>query len=209
MAEALLNPYCTLRELRDEIRNEDTDATVVDQLTRAINDASRYIEIRVGRDFSSHDHTVTPLRLTRFSHAIFDDVIYFPYRAISITEVKADNVVLTEGVDYELLTNSLGETYGLQCLTGDWRTILKSGIRWTVAEFLIKGQFGYTQTASTDVPAGIPAEIRRACILIAAAWSGKATYEVIDLEGNKQDVASKQIPKAAFELLGLRTPILV
>jgi hypothetical protein len=58
------------------------------------------------------------------------------------------------------------------------------------------------------VPDDLPSEIRKATILIAAAWSGHNTYEVIGMDGQKQEVASKDIPKAAWMLLGIGQPIL-
>lgn len=197
MAEALLNPYCTLKDLRDELRNEDAD--VADQLTLAINDASRYVDSIIGHDFLLHDHTTDPLRVTCRNSNVVGDFVFLPHRILSLTAVEMDGETLVQDDDYEIRTNGLGEGYALQKLHGHWH----------FDELLLTGQFGYDQETTTEVPTGLPADIKRATVLIAAAWSGHNTYEVIGLDGNKQEVATKKIPDIALAILKAHKPILI
>lgn len=188
---ALVNPYCTVAQVRSEIRNTDSDLTSV--LEEAINQASRFVDRYVGRDFYQHDYSSNALVIDVFDQCCFADELYLPYRpVIEITEVKVLDEVWTEGVEW-------GRKGGrLICYEGSWPVGKPPD---NVIE--VKGKFGYAQATSADVPAGIPEEIVRATILVAAAYSGHNVKEIVGLEGNKEQVIDKNVPKGAMEILGL------
>jgi len=111
---ALVNPYCTVAQVQAEIRN--TAAAITTQLEEAINQASRWIDARLGRDFYQHDYSTTALVLTKWDDVAFGDIIFLPFRpVISLTEVKAITDVYVLGTDYTTTTGGR-----LISLLGDW-----------------------------------------------------------------------------------------
>src|SRR5687768_5845370 len=80
---ALVNPYCSIEQVADELRNSDaTLAAPAGQLELAINQVSRFIDDYKGRDYYLHDHSVTSLKLDQLDISkgiIVDDTIWLPY----------------------------------------------------------------------------------------------------------------------------------
>jgi hypothetical protein len=72
----------------------------------------------------------------------------------------------------------------------------------------LRGTFGYAQANSASVPTGIPLFITKAAILAAAAFTGHNQKSVVGLDGQKNEVIDKSIPKVVFDILGKRRPIL-
>lgn len=186
----LENPYCTVTDVQAELRN--SEAAIVDIIEDAITAASRMIDERQGRDFYYHDHTTTPVRIDADDDKVFGHVLFLPYRPIiTLTEVRVAGEVWGLGTDYVRKADKL------LSLREEWPV----GIDDEDAIFL-KGTFGFVQASTADVPTGIPATVRRACILIAAALSGHNQKDIVGLDGNRSSVTNKEIPKEAWKLLG-------
>lgn len=187
---ALLNPYCTVAQVQDEIDNDDSGLS--GQIEQAINHASRVIDRHKRRDFFLHDYTSAPLQLSNFDDAVFGNQLFLPYApVITLTQVEECGDVLTLNEDYVIKNGIL------------WRL----SADWSIGEppddvIKLTGKFGYDQASSAAVPTGIPLDITQACILIAAAFSGNNKKEIIGLDGNKEEVIDKKIPKTAMDLLG-------
>jgi len=104
--------------------------------------------------------------------------IVFPGPIISITEVKNNNVTITENIDYIVAHNYI---QSVSSFTDDYQ--------YGVA---ITGSFGY---------ATVPDNIVALCVTIAEVLSGLGTRTYIDAMGQKTDVTRDNIPKyVSYEL---------
>jgi len=65
----------------------------------------------------------------------------------------------------------------------------------------IKGTFGYTSSNSEEPPTGLPSEVRRACVLIAAAWSAERRVDRVGIAGEVSNILDTSIPEEARRLL--------
>lgn len=194
---ALENPYCTIQEVRDEIRNDD--AAIDSQLERAVNNASRWIDNYVGRDFYLHDHTVTALVIDKWDEAIFENILFLPFRPIiSVTELKVAGELWTSEEEYRLKDNTIVSLNGVWPLGVNEENAIQ-----------IKGKFGYDQVNSASVPTKLPKHINQAAILVAAAFSGHNQKEIVSLEGHKDMVSDKAIPKTVFDILGPKRKVIL
>jgi hypothetical protein len=194
---SLKNPYCTVAQVQAEIRNDQV--TLVNQIEDAINQASRWIDDYVGRDFFQHDFSVTPLRVSTWDQAVFDETLFLPYRpVIELTAVQEGDTLLAVDVDYIAKEGRL----------------IRLGARWVVGDppdndIELTGKFGYAQTAVTAVPADLPDQINRAAILVAAAFTGHNRKQIVGLDGSKEEVIDKAIPRTVFDILGRRRSVIV
>lgn len=197
MPYTLVNPYCTLAQLKECLKRGSSDTDNEDALNKSIYDASRWIDQYTGRDYFYHDHSSTGLT--------FDDTadvdgakLYFPYSpVISITEVVVAGVTLVSGTDYRLIQPPNAVSY-LRHLGTGWTLYQPDGLA------VIKGTFGYFQASSSAVPTGIPGHISWATMEVAAAFSGQHRKEVAGLDGMKTSVLTNTIPKSVFDILGPR-----
>jgi hypothetical protein len=196
MPVALENPYCSLLQLQQEIKN--TDAGLEDQLHDAINRASRWIDDYRRCDFFQHDYSSSALVLDRFDECVFDEKLFLPYRpVIEVTEVKVCGETWVSGTDYVVKSN----------------TIISLRGSWPIANpptdvAAIKCKLGYVQASSAAVPTGLPKVINQACILVAAAFCGHNVKDHVSLDGTKTAVNDRSIPKSVYDMLGKRQPIL-
>jgi len=330
MPDVLVNPYCSVADVQAEIKN--AAAALVDEITRAINRASRWIDDWKARDYFLHDYSVTPLTLTAANALVSDGVLLLPHPGIvSLTEVLEGAGTLTEGVNYSVVyERARREAIGLARIGGGsaggggfinpYSTIgqeapSSSPFGWALGystgqAVTLKGKFGYDQTGfvpvtsagdtlnqlsnwvltglgtavvfwqiatvsgtqarvrlfsdaahasliaegtglnasvvtltaqngsgvsgtvdmvylgddldaantltpgtpvidRTVVPAGIPQEIVWCALQIAAAFSGSNRKEVVGVDGAKESIIDRSIPKAVFDVLGRKGPILV
>jgi len=192
----LENPYCTVAQVQEELRNRDE--SLVPVIEEAINHASRFIDSVLGYDFYQHDHTTNPIKIYGCSRWAVADMIWIPYLHIQ----RIDKVVWQEeeqvpGEDYVLVGRRLIRVDELEWLGDDKTDCVE-----------IYGLFGWPQTASTDVPKGMPQEITRACIMIAAAFTGHNQKEIVGPDGSVMHITNKEIPKAAWDIIGQRRPLI-
>lgn len=204
MAYTLLNPYCSVAELIEELKmtaaNVPAASAIEDELKRAIVNASRWIDDFMRKDFFFHDYSVTPLVLDQFSDGVFDKQIFLPYSpVITLTSITSGDVALVADTDF-----THDATRGIiHSLCGVWRPLRPGAL------LSINGTFGYAQATTADVPTGIPGHITHATRLVAAAFSGHNRTQVAGLDGQAQMVNVNEIPKTVFQVLGRRAPILV
>lgn len=186
---ALLNPYCTVAQVQEELRN--SDESLVPVIEQAINQASRYIDALLGYDCFQHDHTTNPLRLYWRSRFVAGDQLWIPYPHVQrIDKVVADGVQLTDGTDYVVAGRRLMRIDGL-----DW---LDEGTDEAVE---IYGKFGWPQESASDVPVGLPEHFTRACIWIAACFTGHNQKEIVGTDGSIITITDRTIPRSVYDLL--------
>src|ERR1700754_1578647 len=95
MGYARKNPYITLDELREELKMKPEDipagSSTEDDLLRAIDNASRWVDDYTRRDYFFHDHSVNPMVFDQFDDGVFGTVLYpraFP--VITLTKVNGN-----------------------------------------------------------------------------------------------------------------------
>lgn len=209
MSEELLNPYCSLVDLQSELRN--TESARDDQFTRSINAASRWVDSYVGRDYFMHDYSGTPLKISRYDEYAFEDRLFLPFKpVVDLIEVKVSGTVLVEGTDFFQL--GVGVLVVITSMNNLTQGIRRSS--WAVGDppdglIEIKGIFGYRQNRTDSVPVGIPENIRQATILVAAAFSGHNQKDIVGLDGSREQVIDKAIPKSVYDILGARGRVLI
>lgn len=199
MAVVLLNPYCSLEELKWELKFPLADVSKDDELKSAINNASRWIDNRTGRDFFYHDYRVTPLVLDEFD-SIYEGEIFLKHRpVIGITSLVVGSTTLVDNTNFRW---AAGEDRIIR-LDGNWYPSRVGNL------ISIYGHFGYVQATPADVPTGLPGYIAHAARLVAAAFSGHNRKEIVGLDGQKSEVFTKDIPKLVLDTLGAKCPILI
>ena len=194
MPVVLSKPYCSLEDVQRETRNSQSDDS--DKQNAAINYASRWIDDHCGRDFWFHDHSSTALRLR--SSGIYGDMIALPYPIKSIDSVKTYALDGTGESDLELddevWWETKGETGLVHSAVGDFPCGRDGYVD-------ILGQFGYTISNTTSPPSDVPATVRRACTLVASAWSVTLKKQNIGLDGSIQELLETGLPNEAVRLL--------
>lgn len=204
---ALVNPYCTVAAVREELKNTDTadvtDATIQD----FINSASRWIDQYTDRTFYEiADYSGADLTIRAKEDFIFKEIVYLPFfPIITLTLVKVGTETYTVDEDYEILYrmnpgNGKMEGTRLRRL-GD--------LLWAVGSpddrLVLRGTFGYDQSGTpANVPTDLPDFITRSCILIAAAFSGHNTKQVQGFDGSATQINDRSIPKEVYRMLGKR-----
>ena len=190
---ALSTPYCSLLDLQDELKNNDSD-TEADVTTRhenAINRASRMVDEWTHRDFTYHDHTSSMLTVEEC--LVVGDSIYLRWPIKTLTQVYIDGE-LKDAEDWKFEINKKRVQY-----ISDW-----PAFPFDTSTFLqLKGTFGFTHADLTEPPtdALFPEGIRRATVIIAAAISGDYKKEVMGREGGVDQLLVTDIPKEAKILL--------
>jgi hypothetical protein len=222
---SLVNPYCTVDQLRAYIKNSDSNITAT--LEHAINAASRFIDEWKGLDYFEHDYSENALVLDRWSKDITGDTIWLPYRpVIEITEVQVNQTVWVEDEDFKI--DPAGRLHSYQGYWIGCPSNASSGAEWMSyfrntpeSRVEIKGRFGYEQRAAAVppaelgalnralVPSGMPDHIIQACIEIAASASKWNMKDIVGLDGQKTSILATDIPKSAMQLLGTRAKFLV
>ncbi len=200
----LVKPYCSIGAVRDELGDATAKEPII---VAAINAACRYIDKRQGRDYFLHDHSADPLRIASFDDAVRGDTLFLPHwPIIELTEVEVQGTVWVEGTDFvragdrRLVSIASLSGFGNQPL---W-PIGPSNTEWTY----LTGKFGYEAASETAVPEGLPPEIQRAAVLIAARLTGQFKKDALGLDGMRQSIVDGSIPKEALALLGPK-PVMV
>lgn len=190
MPVALLYPYCTLEEVQKETRNKD--APFEDWFRTCINSASRFIDDHTRRDFLFHDHTASPLKVR--SHWVASaDGIFLPWPILTLTGITQNSIA----IDPDNYTFDVGES------------VITHATAWPANKFPAKplyltGTFGYALEASqgaTKPPVGLPGSVRRACVLIASAWTVQNRKEVLGPDGAKESLLDTKVSEEARKLL--------
>lgn len=196
MPVALLNPYCTLAQLREELKN--SDAANDDVFNRSINEASRWVDDYTGRDFFEHAYVAVPLEIDKHDDLIFDELLFLPYKPIlTLQTVIEAGVALAVNVDYIQKPEVL----------------VRIGGKWFAGELpadriKLTGWFGYDQDANPAVvPLDIPEQVRKATLIVAAVFSGQYRKEVVGLDGQKTVIEQRTIPDTVKDMLRRKQPL--
>lgn len=230
------NPYCTYAEVCMELRHTEdpTGSAFYNEVMQAIENASRFIDRWMGRDYYMHDHTGTPITIDQFYPGYAKKQITLinrsPLLDASTLSVVIDGKTLVLSKDYScesvtwpdqepsvvLRTLNWFPTY--PSMTPDPWALDRAGGR----VMTVYGLFGYDQRAITDEDGNVtgygsagtyadsnvpncPQTIRYACRAIAASMSGHQRKEVVGIEGQRETIATKDVDRIAKDILGTKT----
>lgn len=205
MAYTPVNPYITVAELRQELKMKPADvpagSDVEDDLLRAIDNASRWVDEYTQRDYLFHDHSVTPLEFDQFNGLDFQ---IFPKWTpiITVSKLVFGGTELVAGTDY-FVENQINTRQRINNLKGAWKPRRPDRL------LQLFGTFGYVQASAIVPPAGLPGRITIATRWVAAAISGRNRKEVVGVDGIKQVIEDSAIGKQVYALLGKPAPILI
>jgi len=140
MPVILENPYCSLEAVKRVLKFDEDDTTRDDALKASINDASRWLDRFLGRDFFFHDHSVAFLEFDDDSDQS-EGKLWLPYvPVIQISEVYLGESLLLEEVDFSIVRRIDGSAY-----------LLNHDGAWTLSRpdntVKVYGTFGYAQTS--------------------------------------------------------------
>lgn len=198
MAVTLKDPYCTEEEVRTVLRNQES--ATADDVKRAINQASRWLDGELRRDYILHDFSSTPMEIDEFDDADWrhhlvpkhTPIISVDKITIDGDEEDAEDYVVKDNVIYHLHHN--------------WAPIRDGNL------IKIYGKFGYDQpngAGSSDVPTGIPGWLNWSAIQIAAVFSGHHRKETTGLDGQKQSILATEIPSEVRKIINQHRPVVI
>jgi len=220
MSYTLVNPYCSLAQLKDELKRGQSDTSVDDELNEAIVNASRWVDRHMGRDFFFHDQTVTALTFDQFSSKVFGSMVILDWPILTLTEVLVGTTAQTLNTNFCVQGDAPHENRILQRLLSTDTSFLSLSTgrpnEWVLSRpdaiLSIKGTFGYVQATSAAIPTGIPSHISHATRLVAAAFSGHNRKQVVAAGGGhedsfpdgetKVDFIDRSIPRIVYRMLG-------
>lgn len=213
MATTLYKPYCTLRQVQKETRNKD--AATDDWYRECINAASRSLESFCLRDFWFHDHSSSLLTVKQAW--VVEDRIYLPWPVITFTQaVEAGTAVASDQVIAEvgsrvILKNGFWKFYDKfpvqtqPVINEEFPDSPDTLNRGAFGERItLQGTFGYVLESvdpEEKPPVDLPADLSRACTLVAAAYTMMNQRELVGIEGDRQSMLDSRIPKEARTLL--------
>lgn len=194
MPEVLDKPYCSLADVQGVAGVDGTESDSDDNLIKGINLASRTVDELCGRSFWFNDFTVDAYLVPR--RQVIGDLAFIPFEVIELTEVKLDDVEI-----------DLAEIYapaGVMSLqySGNW------GSYPFTSKLELFGTFGFMlrvdgddEPVLTEPPLTLPASIRRATALIAAAFSNEWRKDRVSPDGTRESLLEVRIPAEAKDLL--------
>jgi hypothetical protein len=209
----LVNPYCTLDQLKDELKRKRTDASIDDELGEAIVNASRWVDDYLKRDFFFHDYSVTGLVLNQFSSEVIGNQIFLNWPILSMASASLGSTGLISGTDYLIQGSAPHDNRiltRLPWIEGNTWYSQWTGLTETepTVPITLMGTFGYSQGSPTadhaTVPIGIPGKINLATRLVAAALSGHNRKQVAGLDSQPTEIMDRKIPQTVYDMLGKR-----
>jgi hypothetical protein len=205
----MINPYCTLEEVQQETRNDEVENDEV--FEEAIVRASRFVDEHCNRSFFYREFTELAPYVVPKHLVVAEDKLILPFRIRELVGLKVNDDVLDPTTydydEYSAYLLSLQDMHTMRVeMWHEQRTYLKNdNKRMTVT---VWGSFGYTNSTGgsghnpeNHPPSDLPSAIRRATILIAAAFSGLNTHDYVDMSGARQNVNDNKIPSEAIKLL--------
>lgn len=202
----LNKPYCEIEDVKSYIKNSEYDDGFY---SYAINQASRMVDKFMGRNFWYNDYTQKAYR----PQDVFEDRIFFPFPIRRIDELKVGgNIIGSNSYFYVSIEDDQeARNFFLQMefvsesdLSSFAQTeLLNKDTRNTPKKIEVKGIFGYTITGINQMPtdAYFPADVRRATTMIAGTLTDQFRREVVDKDGNKENLLETMIPHDAIKLL--------
>lgn len=207
---ALERPLCTVDQVKSELKNTALDVAIYEG---AINAASRWIEdVYLCRRFDYLDASATPWTIRPHQKFNAREFLYLPRPILTLTAVAVLGETWVDGTDF------VADSDGTKIIAarGYWFGIspVASPFAWQREPNKVKdtidltGTFGYPAADAVTVPTGVPRNISRAAVLIAAALTSENKKDALGLDGSRVSLTDKNIPKTALQLLGGR-PLLV
>jgi hypothetical protein len=198
----LEKPYCILSDVQAETKNSGSEND--DLYLSSINAASRYIETYCRRDFWFHDYTTTPYRVPRGS--VIGNSIVLPFNIIDLSEVRyMDDATVTSSPDFALSEIEYYFEEGRSTISISSTVEINYPFEGRMEVY---GEFGYNLSLDenddpilTQPPYGLPAAVRRAATIVAAAWSNERRMEGVALDGSKSSILDNTVNKEVFSLL--------
>lgn len=196
---SLTNPYCTLAQLKEELKISSSDTSKDTALENAINRASRWVEWYTNKVWHKLDYSSTALTIRVPNKAGFrveGSRIYCPGPFYSVTSVKEGSDTLVANQDYYL---DYDDTVIVRVDDGvetEWDFIPPE----VVIE--LKGKFGYDTTDGSTPAATLPSNVSYATVLTAASFSGENRKQMQRADGTTEEVVLKKIPDVVFQMLG-------
>lgn len=195
MSTALLNPYCTIKDVQTETSNSEADDQL--QFIEEINWASRWIDDYCRRDFLPHNCATVPLRVA--SGWCAENVIYLPMPVISLAKIVVDGTELAS-TDYSF-ENSVPRSTSRITRVERWarqQTYSGSNRAFVLPPKIeLYGVFGFTPETSNPAAkpcVDLPQEIRTVCRVLAAIRSGKVKREFVAPDGSRQVATVRNLP---------------
>ena len=200
----LERPYATVDDVTRETKSSDSELTVLYE--DAITAASRWIDEYCDTDFWYHvfgesssgssgssdpvDAWVVP------SGLILDYEVCMPWPVISLTDIEVNGEPVAE------------DDYWFE--NGKKIIYFESKLHWQSKRrgptIKVMGAFGYPldlENPDTTPPPTLPSSVKRACVLIAAAWSGELHKVQMGLDGSRLEMLDNRIPSEAKTLLSV------
>lgn len=198
----LEKPYCTLLDVQSETKNSGTEND--DLYLSCINAASRYIDTYCRRDFWFHDYTTTAYRVPR--GRVIGNGVTLPFSIIDLTEVRyVADATVTPSSDHTLSEIEYYFEEGRSTIS------ISSTVQINYpfdGRMEVYGSFGYNLSVDDDgdpivtqPPYDMPAAVRRAATIIAAAWSNERRVEQVALDGSRASLLDNSVNKEVFSLL--------
>lgn len=192
MAISLFRPYCTLEQVQRFVGNIKPGSE--DAINDAINRASRFIDKITGMIF--YKKTVTDEYIPGTSGGngweirriipgrSVGGLLVCPWRPIiSITSITENNVLLTENVDYYVIS----ESGIIERASGNWPEAARA--------IKISAVFGYDTTDDSTPSANIPQDVQEYAVEIAGRRSGLYVKNFEQLDGTVVALSDSAIPK--------------
>lgn len=190
---ALERPYCSVQDVQLETKSSENELTSLYEAS--INRASRYIDAHCKRDFWFHDHTESPFIVPR--NLVLGSHVALPYPILTISEVRYTTDA-SEASSAEQAVDAADYYFEV----GKCSLHISSAVDYPFfGRVEVYGELGYAVTLDTEVPVGLPSSVRRACTLLAAAWSNERRVEQVALDGSRTSLIDSSVPKEVPVLL--------
>lgn len=190
MSTTLLYPYTTLEDVKFYCGIALTKTEWDENIKKAINKASRFIDSLTGRYFYNKTYTSEYLNGTVNFQGwqVLDQYIFTPQRApiISVTTLIENETTLTENTDFYIdLVNGM-----IERASGCWVSRAR--------EIQITCSLGYATDDTATPSADLPGEIAMHALELASRFSGRYKKEIknfvsggtesVDLYGAPKDI---------------------
>ena len=204
-AQRLMRPYCTIADVKAYIKNHTLDTAVY---TLAINLASRAIDKWCERDFWYREETY---RLQ--DDEITEEGLYLRWAIRELTQVRVNNEVQSQDSYYfvPITADPFGPNSFIKNLSMRlYNTNVQDGAIVNQAnrigfakEVKVTGKFGYSILDESRMPIDeyFPSAVRRACSIIAGAFTNHNRREEVGVDGQRQSLLSTEIPDEVKKLL--------
>lgn len=198
MSTTLSRPYATLADVKSYCGIATGKTEFDEDIRKAINKASRYIDGVTGRYYYKKTYASVYLA-TGYQHEgweILDDKLFTPKNApiISVTTLIEGDATLTENTDFYIDK----EAGMIEKDGGNWDTLPR--------QIIITCELGYDSTDTTTPSDDIPGNVAQFALEIASRFSGRYKKSIKNyVSGASEEIDLFGVPKEMVsELKSLR-----